>query len=57
MGMMGGFFGGGDVSLCAVCSDEVPDNEIGKCETCGMDGLCSKCQAHEEHEDLVDDGK
>lgn len=38
-------------TTCERCTEEVDDNEIGKCDECDRDGLCQECQPHHIHED------
>jgi hypothetical protein len=34
---------------CEYCSQEVEDDDIGRCEECEQDGLCPDCLPHDFH--------
>jgi len=45
------------MTVCANCSEEIPDNEVQMCEKCGLDGLGNCCIGELDHdcEDEEDD--
>jgi hypothetical protein len=31
------------VTNCALCSAEIEDDEVERCDECGQDGICNDC--------------
>jgi hypothetical protein len=40
---------------CELCSTEIEDDEVERCETCGQDGICNDCLM--DHDCEADDGE
>jgi hypothetical protein len=37
-------------TICTQCCKEIYDQEVCKCELCGLDGLCPDCSPSEFHD-------